>query len=212
MAEVLFKNLPYLLNDMKKKKWIIDSFFFSYNNVETIVVLRTFQDGEKKPNDYAKASVEFIRANDIGVSIGAYIDFFRVYFDTPEDFFTFFNINRNGSYKDLFFAFAKCFANFIPQEKVIDKKTPTEKTLLGSRCEKNNRNAIYCYDIRRNGVREDGTNNKRSIENSNKAQILRPILYEKFSVDLNLSFFFSENKEDELTDEAIAMKIANRRY
>ena len=37
MANIRFKNLPSLLNDMKKKKWIIDSFFFQYKDEKYIV-------------------------------------------------------------------------------------------------------------------------------------------------------------------------------
>ena len=35
MANIRFKNLSSLLNDMEKKKWIIDSFFFPELQAET---------------------------------------------------------------------------------------------------------------------------------------------------------------------------------
>lgn len=56
----------------------------------------------------------------------------------------------------------------------------------------------------------DGSLNERSIENDNKAQSLRPDLYEKFCSDTNLSFFFSDRKEDYKTDDEILVNFANR--
>lgn len=51
----------------------------------------------------------------------------------------------------------------------------------------------------------------RSIENSNKAQILRPSLYEKYADDTNLSFFFSDNPDDERNDLEIFEIIAKKK-
>ena len=43
MANIRFKNLPSLLNDMEKKKWIIDSFFFQYKDEKYIVILKLYK-------------------------------------------------------------------------------------------------------------------------------------------------------------------------
>jgi hypothetical protein len=64
--------------------------------------------------------------------------------------------------------------------------------------------------VRRNGKKDDNTPNERSIENSNKAQSLRPQLFESYCADTNLSFFFSDNPEDEKTDKEIIENFANR--
>ena len=47
MANIRFKNLPSLLNDMKKKKWIIDSFFFQYKDEKYIVILKLYKDHKR---------------------------------------------------------------------------------------------------------------------------------------------------------------------
>ena len=47
-TEIRFKNLLLLLIDMEKKEWIIDSFPFKYNGVNTIVILRRYIEGQKK--------------------------------------------------------------------------------------------------------------------------------------------------------------------
>ena len=59
--EIRFKNLPLLLKDMEIKKWVIDSFFFSYKNKNYIVILKLYRENEKRPSKYAKATVEFIK-------------------------------------------------------------------------------------------------------------------------------------------------------
>ena len=89
----------------------------------------------------------------------------------------------------MFEDFSVIFSHYIPPEKILTK-TFEERQIIGRRVEGNNPNAIYCFAVRRNGTKEDGTPNERSIENSNKAEILRPNLYEKYYRDTNLSFFF----------------------
>ena len=80
MANIRFKNLPSLLNDMEKKKWIIDSFFFQYKDEKYIVILKLYKDHKRKPSKYAKAEVEFIRRTNENESITGYIDFYEVHF------------------------------------------------------------------------------------------------------------------------------------
>ncbi|CAK7066933.1 MULTISPECIES: DUF6037 family protein [Fusobacterium] len=211
MAKLRYENLKLLLNDMEKKEWLIDSFLFQYNNIEVIAILKRYKEKEKKPNEYAKAKLEFIKRENINNSINAYIDFYEVHFKNVNEFIEFFNIKNKNEKRNLFLDFAINFAQFIPKEKIVHKNDQLERRILGSRAEGNNINAIYCFDVRRNGIRENGDLNTRSIENSNKACILRPKLYELYKDDLNLSFFFSENQEDELSDEIIISNVAKRK-
>ncbi|MBS5794198.1 MAG: DUF6037 family protein [Lachnospirales bacterium] len=209
--KIRFENLPLLLKDMEIKQWIIDSFEFLYKNHIYIVILRTYKEGENKPSKFAKAKVEFIDSNSIENSINAYIDFYNVWFTNREKerFRTFFGIANGKSNRDLFNDFSKIFANYIPKEKTI-YKNEGERNLMARRVEGNNPNAIYCYDVRRNGKKENDLPNIRSIENSNKAKLLRPKLYEKYYKDTNLSFFFSDDSSKERTDEEIIKSFANR--
>ena len=124
-------------------------------------------------------------------------------------FTAYFSVEISNANRDLFKDFAKIFADFIPKEKNLNK-SDSERGLIGSRAEGNNPRAIYCYDVRRNGKKGDGSLNQRSIENSNKAQSLRPELYEHFCEDMNLSFFFSDNSEDEKSNEKIIEIFTNR--
>ncbi|MBP0726399.1 hypothetical protein J5Y03_14650 [Bacillus sp. RG28] len=208
-TEIRFKKLPLLISDMKKKEWIIESFPFKYKEVEYIVILTLFKLNEIKPNNFAIAKVEFILSSNIKQSIMAYVDFYNVHFYSTKDFCYFFGVELKNINRDIFNYFSEVFAPFIPKEKLLIKSN-VERRLIGSRVEGNNPNAIYCYDVRRNGTNKDGSPNKRSIENSNKARILRPYLYEHYFKDSNLSFFFSDKQEDERTDPVI-MKIFSKR-
>ena len=96
MAKLRYENLKLLLNDMEKKEWLIDSFLFQYNNIEVIAILKRYKEKEKKPNEYAKAKLEFIKRENINNSINAYIDFYEVHFKNVNEFIEFFNIkNKN---------------------------------------------------------------------------------------------------------------------
>ena len=54
---------------MEIKKWVIDSFFFPYKNKNYIVILKLYRENEKRPSKYAKATVEFIKQENVNVSI-----------------------------------------------------------------------------------------------------------------------------------------------
>lgn len=209
-TEILFKNLPSLLRDMKEKEWVIDSFPITYKGEKYIVILTLYNERERKPNDYAKAKVEFISWNNTKNSIKGYIDFYDVRFESAREFCIFFDVERGDANRDFFKDFSRNFSFFIPKMKVLDKSCDIERILIGRRAERNNPNAIYCYDVRRNGTKEDGSPNKRSIENSNKAQTLRPELYETYSIDKNLSFFFSELKGEGKSDDEIKKGFSKR--
>ena len=208
---VRFQNLPELLNDMNRLGWIIDSFPFEYNGKQTIVILTLYTLNERKPSEYAQVKLEFISQDDANHSIKAYADFYEVHFNSVREFFDFFDINRldGNRFREIFRNFSECFARVIPMQKVINKPL-LERELIGRRAEGNNPNAIYCFDVRRNGRRSDGTPNSRSIENSNKAEMLRPELYHRYRHDPNLSFFFSDNPNEERTDEEIINLVAIR--
>ena len=123
MAEIRFKNLPKLLSSMKKKEWIIDSFLFNYKKEDYIVILKLYNDTKRKPSEYAKVKLEFIRANNINESIQAYADFYEVHFNSLNEFVYFFNINKGTGNRNLFVDFSEIFSTFIPDEKISEKST-----------------------------------------------------------------------------------------
>ena len=208
---IRFQNLLELLNDMNRLGWIIDSFPFEYNGKQTIVILTLYTPKERKPSEYAQVKLEFISQDDANHSINAYADFYEVHFNSAIEFFDFFDINRldGNRFREIFINFSECFTRVIPMQKVINKPL-LERERIGRRAEGNNPNAIYCFDVKRNGKRANGTPKSRTIKNSNKAEMLRPELYQRYRYDPNLSFFFSDNPDEERTDEEIINLVATR--
>lgn len=197
-----------MLSNTEEKEWVIDSFLFEYKKEDYVVILKLYNDTERKPSEYAKVKLGFIRANNIKESIQAYADFYEIHFNSSNEFANFFNINRGNANRNLFVDFSEIFSKFIPDKKYEEKQGLIQQ-IQGSRCERNNPNAIYCYDVRRNGE-TDGRKNIRSKANSNKAYTLRRSLYEKYKENKNLSFFFSDKLEDVRTDEEIIKQVAAR--
>lgn len=208
MNKIRFNNLPKLIKSMEISEWIIDSFYFKYKNEDYVVILKLYSDIEKKPSKYAMAKLEFIKTKNINESIHAYADWYNVSFDSVPEFSNFFNIEVGLANRNLFKDFSEIFSKYIPDNKTEEKQGLLQQ-LQGSRCEGNNPNAIYCYDVRRNGE-TNGRKNIRTAENSNKAATLRPILYKKYKEDKNLSFIFSCDSSKEETDEEIIQKFAKR--
>lgn len=124
--EIRFKNLPYLLRDMDRKKWVIESFPFIYKNKTYFVILKIYGSNRRKPSKHAKASVEFIRCNNCKVSISGYVDFYNVHFNSAVEFCKFFDVDVKNARRNLFDDFSVVFARYIPTEKTFNK-SPEEK-------------------------------------------------------------------------------------
>lgn len=209
-AEIRLKTLPHLLTDMERKNWVIDVFQFTYNNIPCYCLLTLYDVNEDRPSKNAKLKLEFIHQNNTNESIKAYADFLEVKFNSVTEFCKFFNIKKgNGNFRELFINFANFFATVLPSE-IKKTKSKTEERLIARRLEPDNPNAIYCYDIRRNGHDERGNNNVRSVKNSQKAEIFCPKLYERFKFDTNFSFFFSENPDDEVSEKEMLRRFSER--
>lgn len=209
MTDIRFKNLPKLLRNLEENEWIIDVFDFEYKTIHYTVVLKLYTKEKDKPQEYAKASLEFLYEDDLNNSINAYIDFYEVHFFSQREFCEFFNVKRTDASRNLFLDFSKAFAPFISEER-NSHPTTVQKDIMKRRCESNSHNAIYCYDVRRNGKKENGEQKHRTIENSNKAYLACPIAYEKIKDDKTFSFYFSEDPNDE-KDDAELLKIYKSR-
>lgn len=210
MAEIKFKNLKSLVHEMNLLNWMIYSFQFEYKKKEYFVLVTLYDQNESKPDKYAIAKIEIIDKDDTKRSIKGYSDLFEVHFATVSEFCSFFVVSPTGNCRDLFIDFSNVFNNFIPKNCNRKLNNQEEKIIL-KRIRNENVDALYCYDVRRNGKNEQGKNNIRSNWNSQKAYILRKSLYNRFKDDMNLSFFFSPNQEDEKSDNKIIEQF-HRRY
>ena len=77
---------------MENKGWVIDSFRFSYNNVNTVVVITRYTEEDNKPSGYAKIKVCFVLKKDIRVCLRGWADLWEVKFDSSQDFRNFWHI------------------------------------------------------------------------------------------------------------------------
>lgn len=72
---------------------------------------------------------------------------------------------------------------------------------------------IYCYKVRRNGEYRDQTGvmrqAKRTTNNRDKTRLLRPFLYQQLEREETVSFCYSADPAEELTDAEILARWAD---
>ena len=201
--KAIFEKLKYLKKDMESKGWWIDSFLFSYNEQDFIVLVNRYEINEKKP-DYALLKIEFLKRKNLDDNLEVHANSIKLMIDA-KTLRKYFNIQYTENLGDILGQFNIFFAMFIPIEVIVNKSTIEKSTMVRSlsKSDSENPNKIYCFKVKRNPYRIDGTLGQRSPYNDNKTRILRPSLYQKLSRDTNLSFCFSEKLCDENSDETI---------
>lgn len=196
-------NLKFLKKDMEDKGWWIDSFLFNYNQQDYIVLIKLYTENEKK-HAYALLKIEFLKRENHDDSLLVPANSSNLFVDA-KTFRKYFNIQYSENLRDIFQQFYEHFAKFIPVEVIYKKTAAQEKAIIKSlsKSDTEDPDKIYCYKVRRNPDRSDGTLGQRSNFNDNKARILRPTLYQRVKDETNLSFCFSKNQSDENSDETI---------
>ncbi|MBR0591531.1 DUF6037 family protein [Bacillus pumilus] len=202
----IFDNLKQLKQDMKNKGWVIDSFYFRYKKQNYIVLAKLFEKNENVPN-YALLKLEFLKEDDFSDILVTYANSVKLLTDV-KTLREYFDIEYSNNLGDIMSQFSQRLAEFIPTE-VNDNKTENQKEAMCqslSKSDSEDPRKKYCFSVRRNPVREDGTLGQRSSYNDNKTRLYRPNLYERLGADTNLSFRYSMNLNDEDTDENITAK------
>ena len=74
---------------------------------------------------------------------------------------------------------------------------------MARRCESNHPDAVYVFALMRNGKTVNGDQKHRTMENSNKAALLCPLLWEKLKDEPTISFQFSQDPTKEKSEEDI---------
>ncbi|MBY0114557.1 DUF6037 family protein [Paenibacillus xylanexedens] len=208
----VFENLKYLKKDMEAKDWVIDSFIFRYNDEDFIVLVKLFAENEKKKNAYALLKLEFLRLSDVNISLQVEANVAKLFVDA-KTLREYFGISYSENLGSILQQFMEYFSRFIPAEVIDNKNEDQLKVMVSSlsRSDSENPNKLYCYQVRRNGIKSDGNLAQRSNFNDNKSRILRPLLYEKFINEKNISFCYSEKQSDENTDETILANWTNNK-
>ncbi|GEM_PF-5395137 len=123
----VLENLKALKKDMERKKTDIDSFSFTYENFEYIVLVQLYGREEPKP-DFALLKLEFIKtwagrerlrvpANASSFMIEAGV--FRHYFGIP----------YGAALGEVFRQFYASFAGFVPPRVLPDKSDAEKKAI-----------------------------------------------------------------------------------
>jgi len=202
----IFENLKLLKQDMKSKKWVIESFYFRYKKQNYIVLVKLFEKDEKIP-EYALVKLEFLRENDFSDMFSVYANSVKLFTDA-KTLRKYFGIEYSTNLGDILSQFSQIFAEFIPTQ-VSETKTEKQKDAMCgslSKSDSEDPRKKYCFSVRRNPSREDGELGKRSDFNDNKTRLRRPDLYARLGADSNLSFRYSMNPDDEESDESIISK------
>lgn len=201
----IFENFRLLKNDMEKNGWIIDAFNFNYKNIDYIVLVKLYVEGEKKP-DFALLKTEIIKADDANHSIEIPVNTngFMIATKTLRQFFT---IAYSENLGEILQQFNLNFSKFIPIQVSPSKSDKLKQVIIVSlsKSDKEDPNKVYCYSVIRNANKDN-----RLPYNDNKCRTLRPHLYSKFSAEPCISFCFSINKMDEKSDEAILLNFSKR--
>lgn len=125
----------------------------------------------------------------------------------------YFEIEYADNLGDILLEFCQCLGSFIPTE-VSNNKSNLQKEAMAdslSKSDSENPNRRFCYKVKRNPNRSDGTPGQRSPYNDNVTRIRRPSLYEKLYKDASLSFCYSEDCTMEKSDEEIISNWANNK-
>ena len=203
-------NLKPLKKDMQDKGWIISSFCFDYENRGYIALVILYQPNEPK-HEYGLLKIDFLREENMDQHLLVEANV-KGLLGNAREIREFFGIEYGDDIGDRLNAFYRYLGGFVPVE-VSAKITGIQREAMVvslSHYDAEDANRIYCYKVRRNPKREDGTNGQRSSFNDNKTRLLRPRLYEKLKDDPSISFCYSDDPTMEKSDEEIISNLSSK--
>ena len=200
-------NIKLLKTDMEQNGWCIEGFDFELKGQGYVVLIRLYSG--VKPSQYALVELEFIRlkdnerfityahSNGLGAKTKEIREFFGIeYSEHLKDAMEW----LNGEINKAIPVTVGLLKNEQVRSKIVESLSKSDSESV---------DAIYCYDVLRNGMRQ-GKQKHRSIFNDNKTRYLRPDLYKAFEQDDTISFCYSENPSREQLDSEIKRKFAQR--
>ncbi|MGR6898704.1 DUF6037 family protein [Rummeliibacillus sp. BSL5] len=202
----LLENLKLLRDDMVSKNENFDIFEFRYKNESYFVVVEVFNQ-DKKPN-FALTKLIFLRTENknIGDKFETWTNSNGFLENDVKKIREFFGIeySKNGN---LFQALYEALGTVIPQTFNHARKDEGLKknNLLNYVVENDPKdpNRRYLFDVRKTG-------GKRSPFNDEKTKLARPEIYSVFENQLEVSFFYSMNPDDQKDDETILRNYRTR--
>jgi len=205
------ENLKLLKSDMESNGWVIDSFIFEYKKIKYIVLVKLYDTKATRPR-YALLKLEFYKEGKLDqmLETDANVNQLMIEAKTLREFF---GIEYAENLGDILQEFNKYFGGFIPTKinvnKVKEQKYLMEYSLSQSDSEDPEKK--YCFKVKRNGLKKDGTPAHRSPYNDNVTRLRRPELYDKLGKDITLSFCYSKEPNESKTDDEIISNWVNKR-
>lgn len=201
----VFENFKLLKADMIENGWIIEAFPFYYKNSDYIILVKLYQQYEKRPK-YTLLKTEIIRADDTSKSLTIPVNSNGFIIDA-KTLRNFFNIKYAKNLGDILKQFENHFSKFIPIQINPNKPENLKKPMISSlsKSDSEDPQKIYCFTVKRNPNKKS-----RSLFNDNKSRLLRPNLYSKFKEESTISFCYSKDDIDEKSDEEILLNFSQR--
>lgn len=184
-------------------------FLFSFKGIEYDVIFENNENYKNRRNKFASVLLTFIDIKNPARQYSVEANQIRMFVNVKK-FREFFGIEYSSNLGDVISQFYDRFVSFVPekepnlnsrQDKLIDKQLASKGA--------HNPDAIYCYDARRLGFR-DGNQLHRSIFISNLTERKKPDLYKYFKNETTVTFYYSPNSGDELSDIDIIEKFRKR--
>ena len=199
------ENLKSLKLDMETKGWTISSFLFQYKQVSYIVLVKLYAYKEPRPQ-YALLKLHFSKENNLNDDLEIPANSASLLIDT-QTLRHYFGIKYAENLGDILREFCCRLGNSIPKVAPSPEQYSEEQltSLVHSlsKSDAEDPSKIYCYKVRRNPSRVDGTPGQRSPFNSDKTKLLRPALYERLHDDPTLSFCYTPDVTMEKDDATI---------
>lgn len=204
-------NIGLLRKDLIANGWHMTAFPFNYKHVSYDVLFENNDNLNERVNKYASVTLHFIDTRDINRAYTVEANQIKMFHKDISEFRAFFGVSYVPNLGDILQQFYDLFVNNVPS-KVPAQLNIRQNNLIDQYLASrggHNPNAIYCYDARRLGMR-NGKQMFRSIFIDNLTLRRKPILYKYFKDEKTVTFYYSDNPNDELDDTEIISKFTHR--
>lgn len=198
------ENIKKLKKHMEDNEWMICSFLFKYKKIDYIVLVKRYSYNEIKPS-YALVKLHFMKYDSLNDELETPINSTKIMIDA-KTLRNYFGIKYSENLGDVLSQFTEYLGKCIPTKIEDTNYSDVEKKAIISslsQSDSEDPRKIYCYKVKRNPLKEDGSRGVRSPFNSDKTRILRPKLYEKLKSEKHLSFCYSDDPNQNKSDEDI---------
>ena len=200
-----FSQIRELRKDMLRHEKAVVIFRFTYNNKHSFIALCLFTDEElnKAENKYYMLKIRIMDCKNLSRYIEGKINTYRTSFEYNQ-ITSFFHLSSDHIHPFWFREFVQKLSAHISNHVSVNTAQEIKQAEIYNIAlnDSHDPNRIYPIRIMRNGVM-NGAQKHRTPYNAQLAQCFCPNLYNIFKDDKTISFVFSCNPEDELTEEKI---------